>query len=820
MEKGLMIKDFRKKVLEKKSEVADPQFFLSKQCKAYLEALIEAICKLYNNKIKLHLLWTEDDCVAYATDRYELTVNVNNCFFQKAGSRVDKLVSVKGIVLHECGHLLFTDFKLIKSAVSAMTENKKLFPNPKCEGYDIWEQDMQTVSSQKLAAWVKVWKRLQNSIEDGFIEYKILETIPGEGQCLYPVRNMQYAEISSYKEMADSDLDVCSIFFNLILGLAKYGKVKIEQDDTDKPVIKALLSCYDTVRKAVKTEKSYDRMKLINQVFIQFYLFIREENEKRQQQNNQPGDSSNQETNENGDGESSDDGNSKSSSEDNADGKPEQPKGKSEETGNGQDETEDNSSSDNNDSEDGGEENEQEGKNNPSGNENTEDASDDKSGENESNSNSTNGSEDDNSKGSNGSESTETGKNGNETSKGNSDSKGSNDSADASSSPSQSSMDDFDPSSLLDNAPSEMNDRIDTDSGSVLNDKNIPQKNEESKSSTMDDMLSEMNEDEQTAQVPSPQDMRTSDSIEEEIARDEVMKEQEDNLAEELQDEADNTDFGQINKNISVNITRRYPTDQAYRTFESDYAEIRFLVNKTVSEIRNKIKDQQQGGKLNGLYMGRYLDQNSLYRFDQRVLCKNDLPEDIPDMALCILIDSSGSMSGYKEQQARKTALLLYLFGQALHIPVMVYGHNCSGGVVGMKAYADFGSVDGKDKYRICDLSSSGCNRDGMALRFCSQKLANRPEQNKFLIMISDGLPSAYRDNKEASDDIRDCLMTYSKKNVRYITFGLGNEQQRIQKLYTQDLSPNVAAKFCKTDDPASLPKELVRCIKSLIKTH
>ena len=218
--------------------------------------------------------------------------------------------------------------------------------------------------------------------------------------------------------------------------------------------------------------------------------------------------------------------------------------------------------------------------------------------------------------------------------------------------------------------------------------------------------------------------------------------------------------------------------------------------------------------------MGRYLDQNSLYRFDQRVLCKNDLPEDIPDMALCILIDSSGSMSGYKEQQARKTALLLYLFGQALHIPVMVYGHNCSGSVVGMKAYADFGSVDGKDKYRICDLSSSGCNRDGMALRFCSQKLANRPEQNKFLIMISDGLPSAYRDNKEASDDIRDCLMTYSKKNVRYITFGLGNEQQRIQKLYTQDLSPNVAAKFCKTDVPASLPKELVRCIKSLIKTH
>ena len=47
MEKGNMIRDFRKKVLEEKSQISDRDFFLSRQCLAYLENLAEAVCKLY-----------------------------------------------------------------------------------------------------------------------------------------------------------------------------------------------------------------------------------------------------------------------------------------------------------------------------------------------------------------------------------------------------------------------------------------------------------------------------------------------------------------------------------------------------------------------------------------------------------------------------------------------------------------------------------------------------------------------------------------------------------------------------------------------------
>ncbi len=62
--------------------------------------------------------------------------------------------------------------------------------------------------------------------------------------------------------------------------------------------------------------------------------------------------------------------------------------------------------------------------------------------------------------------------------------------------------------------------------------------------------------------------------------------------------------------------------------------------------------------------------------------------------------------------------------------------------------------------------------------------------------------------------------MDYSKKNVKYIAVGLGSDQRRIEQLYTQNLSPKVAAKFLQCEDPAALPVTVVQTIKQLIKVR
>ena len=537
-----------------------------------------------------------------------------------------------------------------------------------------------------------------------------------------------------------------AILFNCILMLAKYNTVKMDADDADEPAVKALLNCYDLIREAVQTQKSYKRVQMINELFCKLYKFMKED----QKEQNDSGSSS--EENEENESES----------------QSQSPNSSANTTG-----------TDNNDSEsDNAETSEQ---NSSDNNKSTEQGT----GENNSsdtNSGKQNCKADDNAN--NGTGENEL--------------------------PS--------PSGLLDNAADMMEENIDTGCGSVLNDSNINQDNYSPASSNQKKIENMTKEEKPEASIPSPSDKRMADTIEESIASQSVYEEAEKELAEELKQEAQDMDYTPINKSEKIDVVRGNPTDRSKQIYKNDMESINFLVKKTIDEIRNKIKDHQQGGKINGLYQGRYLDRNSLYRYDLRMLCKNDLPEDIPNMAFSVLIDASGSMnSDNKLISARQTALLIYHFGIALNIPVMVYSHRVTGNVQ-LNALADYGSVDGNDKYRICDLQAHGCNRDGMALRFCSERLSKRPEETKICFVISDGLPSDYNSSKEAETDIRNVLMDYSKKNVKYIAFGLGNCQKDIEHLYTQDLSPKIAAKFIKTDEPELLPKKMVQSIKELIK--
>lgn len=726
---GNLIKNFREKVLSLKEKVSDKDFFSSVQCHAYLQNLAEAITKQYNHNIKLHLAWGDPEgAIAYATDRNELFLNVNNPFFNDSDGRVNKLIILKGLILHECGHLLFTDFHLKNSAIKVFSDNRRLFPEPKCEEYQKWMSDAVQFSDSELHDWIQIWKHLENAIEDGFIESMILKKVPGDGQCLYPLRNKQKEEFKSIKAYRNDGLDNPSILFNCILSLAKYGTVKMDADDKNDEAIKELLKNYNLIQEAVHTQKSYDRMKLINTVFCKLYRYMKEEKEKEESSQNQSNDSESSDT-------------TSSSGE-------KSPQNDNDESSNSPDENQDNSS-----------------------NNSTESDSDSPDPEQDAGSNENN------------------------------------------SLPS--------PGDLLSNVTdTAIKDDLDTNAGSVLNDSNIDENEIPDNLTNNQDKLSQMQKEEQnTAQIPSPSDMRETDSITESIAKDRVSDEIEKELAEKRADEAKNFDYTGYNKGIRTNLVREEPTPNAERIYNSDMQDIGFLSKKMVNEIRNKIKDQQQGGKINGLYQGRYLDQHSLSRFDCRCLCKNDLPEDIPDMAIGVLLDMSGSMNcDDKYVYARRTALLLYEFGRQLNVPIMVYAHDNYGSTNEMYDLADFDSVDGKDRYRICDVTPGGGNRDGMALRFCSDKLSKRKEQNKFMFVISDGLPSAYNSRQDGNNDIKGVLMDYSKKNVKYVAVGLGSDQKQIEELYTQDLSSKVAAKFLQCEDPKELPVTVVRVIKQLIK--
>lgn len=242
--------------------------------------------------------------------------------------------------------------------------------------------------------------------------------------------------------------------------------------------------------------------------------------------------------------------------------------------------------------------------------------------------------------------------------------------------------------------------------------------------------------------------------------------------------------------------------------YNAIYPEIK-KVSRKLQDKMMEILQKQEGGRENGLFIGKKMDKR-LYRNDGRIFCKDVLPEDGLDMAVALVIDMSGSMrNNGRIDVAKIAALTLYDFCHALDIPVAVYGHRVRGEVE-LFNFADFKSVDGKDKYRLMGICSGGRNRDGLAYRFVGKQLAEREENTKLLIMISDGQPNdeGYG-GAVARDDLMSAKLMLKKQGVITFAAAIGDDRDVIEKIYGDG--------FLNISDLKKLPTNIVRLVERYI---
>ena len=117
-----------------------------------------------------------------------------------------------------------------------------------------------------------------------------------------------------------------------------------------------------------------------------------------------------------------------------------------------------------------------------------------------------------------------------------------------------------------------------------------------------------------------------------------------------------------------------------------------------------------------------------------------EIKKDNSEFVVEILMDASGSQS--KKQDS--VAIQGYIISEALSnagIPHCVMGFCSFWNYTIMNRYRDFDDDAGANK-RVLEYVASANNRDGLALRAAVDDLANRDEDNKILIVLSDGKPN------------------------------------------------------------------------------
>lgn len=136
-------------------------------------------------------------------------------------------------------------------------------------------------------------------------------------------------------------------------------------------------------------------------------------------------------------------------------------------------------------------------------------------------------------------------------------------------------------------------------------------------------------------------------------------------------------------------------------------------------------------------------------------------------IAVCVLVDESGSMAGEKIEAARDTAVLL---NEALmtvrNIDLFIYGHTTEAeSFVKFTAYRE---PDARcDRYALGGIDSYRSNVDSLAIREAAGRIRRKTQEKCLFFIISDGAPC------EPKSNVRTAVRELSKDGFTFISVGI-----------------------------------------------
>lgn len=677
-------KELKREIFSQKEKLKDHELFVSDSYNKFLTQMQDGITEC---KSGCEAFITENtESIAY-TDGTRIYISYDS-LLSKGHNRKERHLIYCGLNLHECGHLLFTDFQLMMKSMEALKKGE-MYPTPEDNPYlQKLRNFLYTTGNEQYI--LPIFKKLDNCIEDGFVDRAVMAMVPGYARCLRYVRNEDNSlEKMTYKEMVDKKCPRVHIFNAMTLFYARHGLLLFDDSDSGE-LIDSFKEVMPVIKKAVFSASPFQRKKMVWKVMCYLYNFIEIDN-NQQKKNSQNG--------------------------------------------------------------------AQQGNNSQSG-----------------------------------------------TQQGNSTQSGAQQGNGSGCGESSQSIQE-----ALKQADAAMRNTESTKHNNTVNPNEQVMSALENKLNSASGKSSEEKKADETGNLACPE----LDSIANKVAEEKIFQKQEDEIKKDMSQKATSyLSDSPIHRGIRAKCTRAGVTERAKSFYEEEHRELDSIVTRMITEFEKEIKERQTGDTLTGLYTGKRFEAREAYRYDKRVMSRKILPEDIPDMAVGILVDCSGSMGGDKIHYAIQSAYITYSFCKRLQIPVFVVGHTTSGNDVSLISVADENSLDNNDKIRIFDLRSQNCNRDGYALKYCMEKLKHIVAEQKLMMIISDGCPNhtGYHLN-EGRADCQAIVKDGIKNGITTIAAAI-DDAVNVQSVYKKGISEKNSAEYLDLSDLRKLPKAFVKIIK------
>ncbi len=184
-----------------------------------------------------------------------------------------------------------------------------------------------------------------------------------------------------------------------------------------------------------------------------------------------------------------------------------------------------------------------------------------------------------------------------------------------------------------------------------------------------------------------------------------------------------------------------------YRVYNRNIIKLKDILQRSIIRDTNYVKTKSD----NGTVMADKLWKIN-YTKDLNVFFKQSR-DDTGEFVVDILLDSSGSQM---ERQS-KVASQGYIISSALsmcNIPNRVLSFNSFLDFTVIRRFTDYNDHIIQNK-KIFEYYATGSNRDGLAVRTVVDSLEKRKEENKILIILSDGKPNDIKITKVSATTIK-----------------------------------------------------------------
>ena len=292
---GHSVKDINDKIRKEGKKITESVLFKSRAVSTALTNVSQYLFDTipFKNKKTINVTANYDkknDAVAYATSESNIYVNFGNSYLDKnpkgkKNTTEKKWLLGKGLVLHEIGHILFTNFNDRANFQKAITADQWNWQRPIKAGVspDFNEKLKEVnayfnISVHNRKQFMTAFYDFNNIIEDGYIEEMLMKSFKGDFVAsLYELRDFQYEEFSTIERAMKDGRSNFSIWHLMMLSYAKFGLIKVQDNSTfTEPLVKKFCNFLPSITDCVTEDNSYARLDKSLTLYIDMWDVVKE----------------------------------------------------------------------------------------------------------------------------------------------------------------------------------------------------------------------------------------------------------------------------------------------------------------------------------------------------------------------------------------------------------------------------------------------------------------------------------------------------------------------------------------------------------------